>query len=165
MQRLRSRLALVAACLAGYMAGSWNSGVANAARDPLKDLVAADREFDASTAANGVEGWVSHFASDGIMMPEGGAILAGQNAIRAYVEKSMTPESSTRWEPIDGFVSGDLGYTYGLSKSVRLGTDEKAVTSWGKYLAVWHKQPDRSWRVVAHINNTTPAPKPAAKTE
>ncbi len=161
MQRLRSRLALVAACLAGYAAGTWNSGIVNAARDSTKDLVAADREFDASTAANGIEGWVSHFAQDGIMMPSGSPIVAGQDAIRTYATKAMTPESSMRWEPIDGFVSGDLGYTYGLSKSVRLGADEKPVVSWGKYLSIWRKQSDRSWRVAVHIDNASPPPAPA----
>jgi ketosteroid isomerase-like protein len=158
MQRLRSRLALVAACLAGYLAGSWNSGVVNAAREPSKDLVAADREFDSSTAANGVEGWVSHFALDGIMMPAGSPLVAGQDAIRDFVSKTMTPDSSMRWEPIDGFVSGDVGYTYGLSKSVRLGADEKPVASWGKYLAVWRRQPDRSWKVAVHMSNASPPP-------
>lgn len=163
MQRLRSRVALVAACLACYAAGTWNGAVANAARDPLKDLVAADREFDNSTAANGVEGWVSHFAPDAILMPAASPIVTGQDAIRAFVSKTMTPDSSIRWEPIDGFVSGDFGYTYGLSKSVRLGAGDKPEVSWGKYVAVWRRAPDRSWKVVVHIDNASPAP--AAKAE
>ena len=163
MQRLRSRLVWVAACLAAYAAGSWHGGVVNAARDPSKDLLAADREFDASAAANGVEGWVSHFAPDGIVMPAGGTFVAGQDAIRTFASKTMTAESSMRWEPVDGFVSGDLGYTYGLSKEVRLGGDEKPVTSWGKYLAVWRRQPDRSWKVEVRIANASPAP--AAKAQ
>ena len=75
----------------------------------------------------------------------------------------MTPDSSIRWEPIDGFVSGDLGYTYGLSKSVRLGAGDKPEVSWGKYVALWRKGPDRSWRVVVHIDNASPAP--AAKAQ
>ncbi len=158
MQRLRSRLALVAACLACYLAGSWNGSSANAARDPSQELIAADREFDSSTAANGVEGWVSHFALDGIMLPAGSPIVAGQEAIRAFVSKTMTTDSSIRWEPIDGFVSADLGYTYGLSKSVRLGPGDKPVVSWGKYVAIWRRAPDRSWRIAVHIENASPAP-------
>lgn len=163
MQRLRSRLALVAACLACYAAGSWHGSVANAARDPSQDLIAADREFDSSTAANGVEGWVSHFALDGIMLPAGSPIVAGQEAIRGFMSKTMAPDSSMRWEPIDGFAAGDLGYTYGFSKSVHLGADEKPVVSWGKYVSVWRRAPDRSWRVVVHIDN--PSPAPVAKAE
>ena len=85
MQRLRSRLALVAACLACYAAGSWHGSIANAARDPSQDVLAADREFDGSTAANGIEGWVSHFAPDGILMPAASPIVTGQDAIRAFV--------------------------------------------------------------------------------
>ncbi|HXN49416.1 MAG TPA: DUF4440 domain-containing protein [Bryobacteraceae bacterium] len=158
MQRLQSRLALVAVCLACYAAGNWHGSIANAARDPSQDLIAADREFDSSTAANGIEGWVSHFAPDAILMPAGSRIVAGQEAIRTFVSKTMTPDSSIRWEPIDGFASADLGYTYGLSKSVRLGADDKPVVTWGKYVSVWRRAPDRSWRVVVHIDNRGPAP-------
>jgi len=158
MQRLQSRLALVAACLACYAAGNWHGSIANAARDPSQDLIAADREFDSSTAANGIEGWVSHFAPDAIMMPAGSPIAAGQEAIRAFVSKTMVADSSMRWEPIDGFASADVGYTYGLSKSVHLGAGDKPVVSWGKYVSVWRRAPDRSWRVVVHIDNASPAP-------
>ncbi len=163
MQRLQSRMALVAACLACYAAGSWHGSIANAARDPSQDLIAADREFDSSTAANGIEGWVSHFAPDAIMMPSGGPIVAGQEAIRTLVSKTMLPDSSMRWEPVDGLASGDLGYTYGISKSVHLGAGDKPVVSWGKYVSVWRRAPDRSWRVVVHIDN--PSPAPVAKAE
>jgi ketosteroid isomerase-like protein len=163
MQRLRNRLALAAAVLVAFAAGNWHGGAASAARDPSKDLLAADREFDSSTAANGVEGWVSHFAPDGIVMPAGGTIVAGQDAIRAFASKSMTAESSIRWEPIDGFVSGDLGYTYGVFKEVRLGDDEKPMTTWGKYLSVWRRQPDRSWKVEVRVGNASPAPAQPAK--
>ena len=162
MQRLRSGIALAAACLAGYLAGSW-SGTAQAARDPSKDLIAADREFDSSTAANGVEGWVSHFGLDAILLPENSPMVAGQDAIRAYASQVMTSEFSTRWEPVDSFASGDLGYTYGLSKSVRLAAGDKPAVSWGKYVTIWRRQPDRAWRVVVHMDNSTPAPAP--KTE
>jgi ketosteroid isomerase-like protein len=155
---------LVAACLAGYAAGSWHGGVASAARDPAQDLVAADREFDNSTSANGVEGWVSHFAPDGLMMPAGSPIVAGQDAIREFASKTMTPDSSMRWEPIDAFVSGDLGYTYGLSKSVsRAAEGSLPVVHWGKYLSIWRRQPNRAWRIVVHIDNSSPPP--ARKTQ
>ncbi len=163
MQRLRSRLALIAACLVCYAAGTWQGSLANAARDPSQEVIAADREFDGSTAANGIEGWVSHFTPDGIMLPAGSPVVAGHEAIRAFVEKTMTPDFSMRWEPIDGFASADLGYTYGLSKSVHLGPGDKPVVTWGKYVAVWRKGQDRTWKVVAHINNASPAP--AAKAE
>lgn len=158
MQRVRIGLALIAACLAGYVAGSWNGNVALAARDSSKDLMATDREFDSSTAANGVEGWVSHFAADGIMMPDGGPLVVGQDAIREAMSKAFTPGFSIRWEPIDSGVSGDLGYTYGVSKMVRLGADGQPTASWGKYVTIWRKQADRTWKVAIDMGNSSPPP-------
>jgi ketosteroid isomerase-like protein len=164
MQRFRGSLALVAACIAGYVAGSWNGGVVHAAPDSSKDLMAADREFDSSAAANGVEGWVSHFAPAGILMPEGSAMVVGQDAIREYITKTFTQGLSVRWEPIDAVVAGDLGYSYGVSKTVRTGADGQPAVSWGKYVTVWSKQRDRTWKVAATIGNSSPPP-PAANAE
>jgi ketosteroid isomerase-like protein len=164
MQRLRVGLALIAACLAGYVAGSWNGNIVHAARDSSNDLMAADREFDSSTAANGVEGWVSHFTPTGIMMPAGSGLVVGQDAIRELMTKVLTPGFSIRWEPIDSAMSGDLGYTYGVSKSVSVGEDGQPKVAWGKYLTVWRRQPDRTWKVVVDIGNSSPAPaKPESK--
>ena len=65
-----------------------------------------------------------------------------------------------RWEPVDGGVSGDLGYTYGVSKVLRARADGKPAVSYGKYATIWQKQRDRSWKVIVDIGNSSPAPAP-----
>lgn len=161
MRQLRSRLALAAACLLGYAAGTWNGGVVSAARDPAQDLLDTDRAFDSETAQNGLAGWMAHFAPDGIMMPAGAGILVGRPAVAKVISKALeSPGFSVRWEPIDASVSGDLGYTYGVSKVIRIGADNQPVVSYGKYVTIWRLQRDRSWKVILDISNASPPPAP-----
>jgi ketosteroid isomerase-like protein len=155
-------LAALAAALAGYHLGGWRTTVANAARDESKELIENDRAFDEATSKLGADGWVSYFADDGIMLPAGSDIVVGQEAVRQYVKPRFeTPGFTLRWEPIDGRVSGDLGYTYGVSKATRAEPDGKRVTSYGKYVTVWRKYRNGIWKVVADIGNNSP--QPAAK--
>ena len=49
-------------------------------------------------------------------------------------------------------VSGDLGYTYGLSE---LKTD--AETKSNSYLRIWKKKPDGKWKVVLDLENPIPS--------
>ena len=151
--------ALAGAALIGYLFGAWGPASASAARDPAKALMDLDREFDAATARNGVRGWLSYFAEDGIMLPAGGDAVAGKEAIKKYTEpRFQAPDFSLRWEPIDAYASGDLGYTYGLSKAVRAGADGTPVASYGKYVTLWKKQKGAGWKVALDIGNSSPAP-------
>jgi ketosteroid isomerase-like protein len=60
--------------------------------------------------------------------------------------------------PIDAYVSGDLGYTYGVWKSSRPGEDGKPEVSYGKYVTIWRKQHNGVWRLALDIGNSSPAP-------
>jgi ketosteroid isomerase-like protein len=63
-----------------------------------------------------------------------------------------------RWEPVDAAASGDLGYTYGISKVTRSGANGKPQILYGKYVTIWHKQRDRSWKIAVDIGNASPPP-------
>jgi ketosteroid isomerase-like protein len=165
MQRTVGRwAALAAAVLAGYVAGVWNGHIAVAAKDPSRELIEADHAFDAATSSKGMEGWVAWFAPDAIMMPAGQNMIVGQTAIHDFVSKAFaSPGFAMRWEPVDAGASGDLGYTYGVSKTTRPGANGKTTISYGKYLTIWRKQRDHSWKVALDIGNASPppaAPKP-----
>jgi ketosteroid isomerase-like protein len=161
MQRISRRVAVAGAAglLIGYAAGTWNTGVVNAAKNPARELLELDREFDSATAREGVDGWLSYFAPSGMMMPANHEIVIGQAAIREFASKAFTsPGFSLRWEPIDADVSGGLGYTYGISKVMRTGADGKPVQSYGKYVTIWRKQRDKTWKIAVDIGNPSPPP-------
>ncbi len=162
--RSASVAAIAAAAVIGYQIGGLRTAAASAARDEAKELIATDRAFDEATAKLGVQGWVSYFADDGIMLPAGSDIVVGKEAIREFVAgRFEAPGFSLRWEPIDARVSGDLGYTYGISKASRTESGGKRVTSYGKYVTIWRKDRGGIWKVALDIGNNSPQPR-AAKT-
>ncbi len=163
MRRFGKLFALAAAAWIGYQLGSWRPAVAAAARDQRQMLMDIDRDFDLATAREGAQGWSSYFAEDAVMLPAGGNIVIGRDAIRELMASRVSqPGYSLRWEPVDAGVSGDLGYTYGVAKSTRLGRDGKPEASYGKYVTIWKKQRDRTWKVIVDIGNSSPPP-PAQK--
>jgi len=162
MQRpIRGILVLAVTILAtGLVAWRWNSA-SMAAVNESEALMQADRDFDKATAETGVEGWVSYFAEDGQMFPAGAEMVSGRQAIREAMAPAFgNPEFSLRWQPLGADVSrgGDLGYTYGTYVAKGPGPQGNVVERHGKYVSIWKKQADGSWKVVVDIGNSSPAP-------
>jgi ketosteroid isomerase-like protein len=124
-------------------------------------LLAADRAFNEATAADRVEGWVRFFAEDGAMFPQGRPPIRGHEAIRNLMGPVFEIEAfSLTWEPLEAEVSADgsLGYTHGTFESRYPGPAGEVSVTTGKYLTVWRKQADGSWKVAADIGNDDPPP-------
>ncbi len=157
--------ALPAAVLLGFCLGNWRVSDAKDTRGVSAFLIDADREFDAATSRSGLDGWLAYIADDAMMLPAGGEAVIGRDAIQKYLEPKFRADGfSMRWEPVDAYASGDLGYTYGVSKSTRMGPDGKLVSSYGKYVTIWRKQRGGAWKVSVDIGNSSPAPKPKEET-
>ena len=127
------------------------------------DLMATDNAFGRATAARGIDGWMAYVADDGVFMPDGTDPVRGKDAIRAFYTPAFArPGYSLTWRPTDADVarSGDLGYTFGVYESRRTDRDGKRVTSHGKYVTIWKKQPDGSWKAVIDIGNSGPPVSP-----
>lgn len=119
-------------------------------------LMNLDREFDKVTAERGLEGWVSYFAEDGVMVPAQVDVIIGKEGIRQAMSKSFSlPQYSLRWEPLDAQVSddGSMGYTYGKYIRTNLDQDGNVQTGSGKYTSIWQKQQDGSWKIVLDMGN------------
>ena len=138
-------LSLVAACATETPSG-----------DAAGELMATDRAFVAETAARGAEGWASYFTDDGRMYQRVG-VLVGRDAIRTAMEPAFTPGTTElRWEPDTAIAaaSGELGYTRGRWQYVSLADD--SVIGSGRYVSIWHRQPDGTWKVALDIGNDDP---------
>jgi ketosteroid isomerase-like protein len=157
----RGILVLAVAIVAAALLGRISNRASMAAVNEREALMRADRDFDKATAETGVKGWVSHFAEDGQMFPAGAEMVSGRQAIReAMAPAFANPEFSLRWKPLGADVSraGDLGYTYGTYVAKGAGPQRQTVERHGKYVSVWKKQADGSWKVVVDIGNSSPAP-------
>ncbi len=120
----------------------------------LRDL---DTQWSKAAAAKDVEGFVSFVANDGSLLPPNAPIQAGKDAIRKWAAELMaSPGFAVSWQPTKVEVSrgGDLGYTLGTYELTVNDPKGKPVTDHGKYVTVWGKQADSSWKVVADVFNS-----------
>jgi ketosteroid isomerase-like protein len=118
--------------------------------DP-KELIQMEAAFDKATLERGLDGFMSFFAEDGVVLMPNVGPVKGKAAIRKTKKAGFSrPGFSLRWKPeyADIAASGDLGYTYGPYTLTFTGADGKKVTRTGRYFTVWKKQPDGNWRVV-----------------
>jgi ketosteroid isomerase-like protein len=133
------------------------------AQDLRQTLMDVDRAFNKATSAKGIDGWVEFAADDAVFMPEGVDFVRGKEAVRKFYTPMFSRKGfSLTWEPIEAIVaaSGDLGYTFGRWRSTSINAEGKPVTGQGKYLTIWKKQKDGSWKAAVDVGNTTPAAAP-----
>ena len=123
------------------------------------EIMEADRAFDALTAQEGADGWVSFFSDAGAMVVEGVGEVRGTDAIRQMIEPGFAdPSASLRWEPQRAEVSqsGDLGYTVGRFRNIVVdSTGAEQVVRQGLYVSIWRRQADGSWKVEMDLGNPT----------
>ncbi len=87
-------------------------------------------------------------------------LLIGPQAIQEFFSSRGT-ESSLSWRPVYAAVAGsrDLGFTVGEYTLTGRGPTGAAVQRFGKYLTVWKRQPNGSWKFVVDGGNGSPAKK------
>jgi uncharacterized protein (TIGR02246 family) len=149
-------------------------GLAVGCQEPLPpsppDTRAADesaiREADAAWskawAAKDLEGSLSFFADDGVMLPDNGPILTGKESIRKFVSELMAnPGFAGSWQAskVEASRGGDLAYVVGTYQLTLNDPKGKPVIDRGKYLTVWKKQLDGTWKaLVDTANSDLPVP-------
>ena len=142
--------------------GLWMALAAKAPGDSALTLVKVDEAFAKATAERGMEGWISYFGPDAKIFPQGQPVVEGLDAVKACYAKNGFDPKDLRWKPLGGELaaSGDLGYTWGTASWPGVDAKGAKVTRTGKYLTLWKKQPDGSWKVTADLGNADPLPNP-----
>jgi ketosteroid isomerase-like protein len=137
-----------------------------AAPNPLSDPTMApgktflfdlEARFAKDVAARGGAGFAAWFADDGIALGNGAAALVGKVA----VEKSATWSAAAyqlTWTPTDALMgpSGDMGYTWGHYEGHGKDANGNPVTTSGRYMTVWRREKDGSWKVVLDAGSNEP---------
>ena len=126
-----------------------------------RDLLATDQAWAALAAANGpVDSIVAYWAPDARVVLAAQPIVVGTEAIRQMVTAMQAiPGFRISWTPDSAVVSssGDLGYTYGTNRITIPDSTGTLRTTEGRYITVWLKEPDGSWRCTFDISNEGPA--------
>ena len=124
----------------------------------------ADIAFSKVAAAKDLERALAFYADEASMLPPHAPIATGKEAIRAVWSQLLAnPGFAVSWQPtkVEASRGGDLGYTMGTYELTLHDPQGKPVSDRGKYVEVWKKQPDGTWKAVADIFNSN-LPSPAA---
>ena len=116
---------------------------------------AADAAWSKAGAAKDLEQTLSFYAEDAVLLAPNAPAAVGRPAVRAaWIEEFKDPANSLSWraEAVAVSRSGELAYARG-SYDATYTSGGRAVREHGKYLAVWKKQPNGAWRVVADMYN------------
>jgi uncharacterized protein (TIGR02246 family) len=101
---------------------------------------------------------VSHFAEDGCGLYPGAGILNGRAAIKAATAAYFAdPSFSMTFQSTKVMASkgGDMAYSQGTyTMTMTNPKTKKPMTDKGKYLTVYTKQADGSWKAVADTYNS-----------
>jgi uncharacterized protein (TIGR02246 family) len=129
-----------------------------------------DDEWSKAAGAKDLEKTISYYSDDTLIMPSNSPALQGKDAARAMWKAMFAvPGFGGGWKAtrVEVAKSGDLGWTTGPYEITEIDASGKPMTDKGKYLAVWKKQADGSWKCVADMFNTdlppASAPPPVQK--
>ena len=121
----------------------------------VKDVEAA---WVKDSATKDADKWVSYFAEDGSGLYPGGGILVGKPAIKAAMAPFFAdPNFSLTFQSTRAMASkgGDMVYSQGTyTMTMTNPKTKKPMTDKGKYLTVYAKQPDGTWKAVADTFNS-----------
>jgi ketosteroid isomerase-like protein len=136
-------------------------------------LMQADRAWSESQSASdeSAEVITAQFLADAYLLAPDAPLVEGREAIgTVFADLEAIPGYSLSWEPTIAEVggAGDLGYTIGAYE-MQLAPEGAAMTIRGKYMTVWKKESDGSWRVAVDMFNADGPPvtgdSPAASPE
>jgi ketosteroid isomerase-like protein len=142
-------------------------GQEQSAPNPLMDPTAKpgkvllfdlEARFAKETKERGGAGFASWFAEDGVALGNGQVPVIG----RVAIEKSanwLPQVYQLTWTPTDAQMgpSGDMGYTWGHFEGRSKDAAGNPVLTSGRYMTIWRKQADGSWKVVLDAGANEPA--------
>jgi ketosteroid isomerase-like protein len=125
-------------------------------RQALRDADVAFAKLSEKKGA--AQAFYQFLAPGGTVLFPGEMALEGREVVRIHL--ATGPQRILTWKPDGAEVSqnGDLGYTWGTFESRAKTPEDKPQISYGKYLSVWKKEPESSWRIILHANNPSPPP-------
>ena len=119
-----------------------------------KSIEEADAKYSQAIQQGNVAGAVAAYTDDATMLPPDGQMIKGKQAIeelyRRFIQIGMKEVTLTTLE-VGG--NGDMAYEIGKTR-VRIQPEgQPGITDSTKYLVVWKRQADGTWKVHVDIWN------------
>jgi ketosteroid isomerase-like protein len=135
-------------------------------KPPKKDveaLLAADAAWLKAYQNKDADAAAAFYDQQGAMLAPNRPPLTGEKRIAEFIAKSLElRDYEIHWQPNQAEVarSGELGYTSGTYEMRYRPSRGKLFLDKGKYLMVWKKQPNGSWKVLIDMSNSDLPPIP-----
>ena len=116
-----------------------------------KALTRLDDDWSKAAATRDVDRVASFYAEDAVAYPPSEPIAKGRPAAKkVWAAYFADPTFAISWKTVHAEVSasGDLGYTVGTFEDSSKGPDGNVVNGKGKYVCIWRKQKDGSWKAI-----------------
>jgi uncharacterized protein (TIGR02246 family) len=116
------------------------------------------KDYQAKNAAR----HASYYAEDGSWYVEGHPKATGREAIQKLAQVLFETETGGAWTTTKLVVSeaADFAYQVGAWDAINKAAKGKSTKTIGKFVTVWKKQPDGSWKVQEDIGNPDGPPTP-----
>ena len=147
-----------AAMLAVLLPVAVSGGAAGGTGDmsaEAKALAKLDDDWSAAAATRDAKRVASFYAEDAMAYPPNEPMAVGRaGAEKVWAAYFAEPTYNLSWKTTHAEVNGALGYTAGTYEESYQGPDGKTVAGKGKYLCVWRKQSDGTWKAVHDMWNS-----------
>jgi ketosteroid isomerase-like protein len=133
----------------------------------MQALRDADSAWALAWSSKDLDKAVAGYADDATVLDPNLPAITGRDNFRANLKPFFADKNfAIHWDAVkvDVAQSGDLGYTRGtLTYTITDASTGQPFTDRAKYLTVWKKQPDKTWRVVEDTYNSDLPPTPPSK--
>ena len=122
-------------------------------------LLDLERRFAAAVAAGGGKAFSNWFADDAVTLSNGRPALRGRGAVAASANWDPKAYQLT-WTPTAAQMgpSNDMGFTWGHYEGRSKDSHGEPILVTGRYITVWKKLPDGTWKVALDASATEPPP-------
>lgn len=152
----RARLAIVVVLVACAFGAMFRALPASAADmdESAKALAKLDDAWSAAAATRDADKVAAFYADDCLAYPPGEPLATGKAAAKkVWAAYFANPSFKISWKSTHAEVSGTLGFTSGPYEATFKGPDGKPGVEKGKFLCVWKKQADGSWKAAHDMWN------------
>ena len=165
-EAMKTKLLFLSGCIAllSFAFVGTTSSADTKIEQALRDL---DAQWSAAAGAKDVDKTVSYYAADAIVMPPNASSATTKEAIRsAWKEMLTSPGAAISWKAtkVEVANSGDLACVSGTYEQMMTDASGKPAKDRGKYVEIFKKQTDGTWKVIVDIwNSDLPAPASSEK--
>jgi len=120
-------------------------------------LMELEGRFEKAVAAGGGKAFASWFADDAVTLNNGRPAVLGHAAIAAQAQWDPKTYQLT-WTPQGAQMgpSNDMGFTWGHYEGRSKDKNGQPVLISGRYMTVWKKMPDGTWKVALDASADEP---------